>query len=117
MLAERRSLSCSFVYLKGSKIFFGILKFVSKMSDCIKFQKHVPLNYIVSLRIRLFYFVYCKDYQWSNQVSLNPVVSLTRLTIRKMMQFGTTTVKKRKMQKTLLTTRLKAKVNNEHSLP
>ena len=78
------------MYLKGSKIFLGILNFDSKMSDRIKFQKHVPLNYIISLELDLVYFVYCKEYQTSNQVSLNPVVSLT-FTIRKMMQFGTTT--------------------------
>ena len=136
-LAGRRSLSCSFVYLKDSKIFSGIQNFASKMSDCIKFQKHMLFNYIISLKLDIVYFAYCKEYQRSNQASLNPVVSITRLTICKMMQFGTTTVKKQKMQKMLLRLKAKAKVeiistcpqvrhfratksdevNNEHSLP
>ena len=49
-LARRRMLSCSFVYLKGWKIFSGIQDFVSKMSDRIKFQNHVPFNYIITLK-------------------------------------------------------------------
>ena len=60
-LARRRSLSCSFVYLKGSKIFAGIRNFVSKMSDRIKFQNHVAFNYIISLKLDFVYFVYCRE--------------------------------------------------------
>ena len=50
-LARRRSLSCSFVYLKGSKIFSGLRNFVSKMSDRIKFQNRVFFNYFISLKL------------------------------------------------------------------
>ena len=98
--------------MKGSIVFLDIWNFVSKMSDHIKFQKHVSFNYIISLNVD---FVCCKEYQRSNQVSLNPVVSLTCLIIRNMMQFGSTIVKKRKMQKMVLTftTRLKAEARVE----
>ena len=51
VLGGRRSLSCSFLYLKGSKIFLGIRNFVSKMRDRIKFQKHVSFNYIILLKL------------------------------------------------------------------
>ena len=43
------------------KIFSGIQSFLSKMSDCIKFQKHVPFNYMVSLKLDFVFFVYCKE--------------------------------------------------------
>ena len=61
-LAGRRSLSCSFVYLKGSNILLGIRNFVSKMSVRIKFQKHVPFNCILLIKLDVVYFVYCKEY-------------------------------------------------------
>ena len=119
-LGGRRSLSCSFVYLKGLKIFLGIRNFVSKMSDCIKFQKHVSFNYIIALKLDVFYFVYCKEYLRSTHISLNPVISITHLTIHKMMQFGTTTVKKRKKEIISTCSQVKQlflnEVNNEHSL-
>ena len=60
-LAGRRSLSCSFVYLKGWKIFLGMWDFVSKMTCRIKFQNHVPFNYIITLKLDFVYFVYCKE--------------------------------------------------------
>ena len=60
-LARRRSYSCSFVYLKGWKIFSGIRNFVSKMSDRIKFQNHVPFNCIISLKLDFVYFANCKE--------------------------------------------------------
>ena len=43
------------------KIFSGIRDFVSKMSDCIKFQNHVPFNFIITLKLDFVYFVYCKE--------------------------------------------------------